>query len=346
MKNSKLAIIIIAAALIVFGAYESSRNVVNHTSRGGVANGAKLLPDLESNMDNVGTVIIRSKGKSFKVHLEDGEWVMPNKFFYPVPVEKIRDLVQSSAAVTILEKKTSQADAMAELGLDDPELESSSAIRIALLSADEKTTYADYIRGINRKGVSGGEGKEVYARLFTDNQAYLVYGDLNFDLGAHTLLSGETFSVTSDKFKTIAFNYPNNTGYSFTIGKNIPGQPDFEIFEPKDNKIKSAIKAETIGRMLEYVKLEDILPAENFALINAPELSITYETFNGLTLVVTLFKSDKEIWLTFKASAEEKNEKSSEEAARLNNLASKWVYKISSDNAEGFNYKLSDLTKE
>ena len=100
-SQRKLLIIIIATILIVFVAYKSSHNVVSGTT----SLDAKLLPELEKNIDNVGTVIIRSKGKSFKVKLENGQCVMPNKYSYSIGIEKIMDLVQNSANIKIIEKK-------------------------------------------------------------------------------------------------------------------------------------------------------------------------------------------------------------------------------------------------
>jgi len=294
--NKKLIIIIITTALVLFGAYKSSINVVSNSNTT-----EKLLPDLEKNIDNIGNVIIQVKGKSFQIHLENGQWVIADRFLYPVGIEKIRDLVQNSASINILEKKTATPESLQELGLDTPEKEDSNAIRVTLQSVDGKNTYADYIRGINRKGVSGAGRGEIYARLFNDNQAYLVRSELGFDLTAHALLSGETFAIPYNKFQSIEFNYPQQNADNFTLGKDLPTDLDFKIIEPKNNDIKAYGKVNAIGTSLEYMELEDILPVENFP-ITEPEVIITYKTFNGLTMIVKLFKNNNENWLTFNAS--------------------------------------------
>jgi|GEM_PF-3892066 len=342
--NKKYIILIASTVVILLLAYTSSQNVVKDTAKA-EKNEALLIPDLEKNIDNVAAVVIRSKGKSFKVHLEDGKWVMPNKYNYPVSSEKIRDLVQNSSKIKILEKKTAKEENLAALGLDDPEKAESSAVRIVLLSADGTTTYADYIRGINRKGVAANTRNELYARLSNSNQAYLVRGELNFDLGAHTLLGGETFAIKYDKLKSIAFNYPKNSNDNFTLGKGLPTDLDFAITEPKGSVIKNFGKSGAISTSLEYMDLADIVKHEEFP-VKEPEAIITYKTFNGLTLVVNLFKLANDNWMTFTASANETNKQAVEDAAKINTLASPWVYKVDFKSTGGFYYKLADLIKE
>jgi len=342
--NKKYIFLIISTVIILLVAYAASQNIVKDTAKA-EKNGELLIPELEKNIDNVGAVVIRSKGKSFKVHLEDGKWVMPNKYNYPVAPEKIRDLVQNSARIKILEKKTAREENLPTLGLDDPEKPDSSAIRIALLSLDGKTTYADYIRGVNRKGVSGGSRSELYARLFNSNQAYLVHGELNFDLGAQTLLGGENFSIKYDKLQSISFNYPKNSNDNFTLGKGLPTDLDFAITEPKSSIIKNFGKVSSISTSLEYVDLADIVKREEFP-VKDPNAIITYKTFNGLTLIVNLFRQEKDNWLTFTASADANNKLASDDAAKINNLAAPWVYKVDFKSTGGFYYKLADLIKE
>lgn len=343
---SKKNIILAAVTVVILlWAYSSSRTVVN-TKVGEIKQDALLMPDLEKNIDNVGTVIIRSKGKSFKVHKENGQWVMPNKYNYPIGVEKIRDLVQNSARIAIIEKKTNDPKNFADLGLDDAEKADGSAIRVVMMSSDEKTTYADYMRGINRKGVNGEtQRNEIYSRLFSDNQAYLVRGDLNFDLGAHTLLSGETFAIKYQKLQSINFNYPKSSADNFTLYKPAETALDFVISEPQGKTIKAYGKANAISTSLEYMELADIVKAGEFP-VKDPEVIITYKTFAGLTMVVKLYKHNNDNWLTFAASADAANKQASDDAARINNLAAPWVYKVDFKSTGGFYYKLADLLKE
>lgn len=344
MKNTKYIILATIITFVVLWAYSSSKSIVSKTSDG-IKAGTLLMPELEKNIDNVGTVIIRSKGKSFKVRKEAGQWVMPNKYNYPIGVEKIRDLVQNSAKVEILEKRTADEKNFADLGLDDPEKATSNAIRIVLMSSDEKTTYADYIRGINRKGVNGQtQRNEIYSRLFSENQAYLVHADLNFDLGAQSLLSGETFAIKYQNLQSISFNYPDNTIDNFTLSKAASGQLDFEITEPNGRKLKAFGKANTISTALENMSLEDIIRVEDFP-VKEPEAIITYKTFDGLTMVATLFKYNDSNWMRFVASGDEKNKQAVDDASRINTLASRWVYKVDAKST-GFSYKLDEMLKD
>ena len=345
INDKKLIILTVITIVVAFGAYQSSQNVVSPSIYKNTSENKKLLPDLEKNLHNIGTVIIRSKGKSFKVSLTDGQWVMPNKYSYIVPTSKIRDLVNSSAQAVILEEKNISKEYFSSLGLADPEEESGSATRIVLLSADEKTTYADYIRGENRKAVSGNARSEVYARLFNSDQAFLVQGDLNFDLSAHTLLSGETFAIPSDKMQSIDINYTGKKKDNFTLKKNILGQPDFEISNPKGKELKAFSKAKAVATSLQYMIIEDIIPVEKF-IDKKPELTATYKTFGGLQLVVSIFKHNSDSWLIFKASSYDGNDISTNEASRINKLAANWVYKVSARNSGGFYYKLGDLTEK
>jgi hypothetical protein len=101
----------------------------------------------------------------------------------------------------------------------------------------------------------------------------------------------------------------------------------------------------SISTSLEYMDLQDIVKREEFQ-VKEPETIIKYKTFNGLTLEVNLFKQNDENWLTFTASADEKNQQASEDAAKITALTSPWVYKVDFKSTGGFYYKLADLIKE
>jgi hypothetical protein len=346
IMNTKSCFILIGlSAIILSWAYFASRNVVGDKTKNELSR-TLFMPELRKSIDNIGTVTILSKGKSFKINVQNGKWVMPNKYYYAVDAEKIRDLVQNSARIQIIEEKTSSPENFASLGLDDPEKESSNAIRIILQNADESVTYADYIRGINRKGViDSSERNEIYARLFNSNQTYLVQGVLNFDLGAHTLLSGETFSLKAESIQKINFNYLHSPQDNFTIGKNIPGQLDFEITEPSGMKIKAFGKVNAISTSLEYIKLADIMPKELFPETE-PYVVVNYTTFSGLVMQVNLFKVEDESWLTFNASTDANDKQVTGDATRINTLAADWIYKVDPKSTGGFYYKLEDMVKD
>lgn len=345
MNTKRYFILTVVSVMILSWAYFASHNVVSRNTNN-EGSSTLFMPDLRGNIDNIGTVTIRSKGKLFKVHFENGKWVMPNKYSYVVSAEKIRDLVQNSARMQIIEEKTSNPEDFASLGLDDSEKESSSAIGVILESADETVTYADYIRGVNRKGVVAGAGRnEIYARLFNSNQSYLVHGNLNFDLGAHALLNGETFSVKSEDIQKINFNYQHSPKDNFTLSKNIPGQLDFEITEPSAVKLKGFGKANAISTSLEYMELADVMPKESFA-VTEPYVIITYTTFSGLVMQVNLFKVEDQNWLTFSASTDVNDKQATDNATKINELAADWVYKVDFKSTGGFYYKLEDLVKD
>jgi hypothetical protein len=93
------------------------------------------------------------------------------------------------------------------------------------------------------------------------------------------------------------------------------------------------------------MELADIVKREDFT-VTEPEAIITYKTFNGLTMVVNIFKKGEEHWLTFAASTDEQKKQANDDAARINTLASPWVYKVDFKSTGGFYYKLSDLISD
>lgn len=336
MKHKKYIFITISSIILILWAYLASVSIVTKA-----VPGEKFLPDLEKNISNIGTIVISGAEQPLKVRLENGQWIIADKYSYSVSAEKIRDLVQSSANITIIEKKTSNPDDFDKLGLDQGKEDNS--LHIILLSADEKNIYADYVRGVKRKGVSVNyEGQEFYARLYKENQAYLVGGDIDFELSVNNLLGGETFAIGADKIKSVAFSYPTGHG-NFAISRT--ENADFQLTKADGQSIKSSAKANFIAEGLEYINLVDVLPLQEFP-VNSPEFSVRYVTFSGLVLDVNIYKYNENMWLSFAASGDAANQQSSEDAARINTLAANWVYRLDFKNIPGFSYRLEDLLKE
>lgn len=338
----RYTLFVVVTMVLLLWAYMASRSVVVIKEVAEV----KFLSELEKNIDNVGTIIIHNKGNVFKVHFENGQWVMPDKYSYIVNTGKIRDLVQNSANAAIIEKKTTNPEDFVVLGLNDPKEADSDATRITFLNNDETVTYADYIKGKSRKGMNGDyQGKELYARLFNDNQAYLIRGDLNFELNVNSLLGGETFAIKRDKLSSISFNYLQNQQDNFTISKNTEGQADFAITQPENKEVKALGKVDAIAASLEYIELQDAVPIEGFS-VKEPELLIQYKTFAGLVVDAKIFKYQENTWIILFASADSENQQALADAEKINKLAAGWVYKVDFKSAGNFYYKLDDLVKE
>jgi hypothetical protein len=290
---STRALTIIAAAAVLLGLlafYGHRRSAMSS----GPASGALLLPELESQLNDIDQIRIEKGGQKIVATLKrtDKGWTVSEKSGYPADVAKIRKALIALSQAKIVEQKTSDPKYYDRLGVEPIKLASASGTAVTISGPDHPPP--PIILG-------GTEGSYRYARLADQDRSYLV--DKNPELSKDTAdwLDTQILDVPGKRVEDVTIRHAG--GETLKIGKKAPDDTNFTVADvPKGRQLLYPGVANVIGNSLHELKLQDV--AQTGDDTAKPEATAVFRTFDGLVITAEGRKRDGKPWVTFAASVD------------------------------------------
>jgi hypothetical protein len=318
--NSNKLIILVAVALAAIGLgiwVSSERASQEETST------ASLFPDLKKTINDATAVRIFTAGdkQSVEIARKDSAWVVSERHGYPADDAKVRKLLLSLANAKLQEEKTSNPENYASLNVEDVSAEDASGIRVEVAGVQPSVNLI--------VGKPGTSLDTQYVRKAGEKQSWLVDADFDTTSVPQDWLRKTLFEISADRIQSATVQAKGAKPY--TAAKNAKADADFSVVGlPKGKKLTSPSAANTLATALTGVALSDVQPAAEFE--GSPEVTATYQTFDGLVLEMKGWSKDDKRYLAgqarfdgtladrFKASSDpadskEANTQDTEEAA-------------------------------
>jgi len=295
MNAKSIGLMALAAAALAGGyyAFESGSS----SSAAGIEKKA-LLPALEGAINDVVALRVDGAEGAFTVRREDdGTWGMEEKRGYPVDLQKVRGILIGMSAATILEAKTSNPELYGRLGVQDPGTEEAESTRVtALNAADEEV--ASLIVGDRRwaKGAARtpGTSEETYfVRRSGEDQAWLAEGNLQVEGDEGQWLEREILDVARERIRSVRIEHAD--GEVVRVSKESEDETNFALADiPEGKQLSYASAPNTLGSALARLTMDDVVPSADVVFDDPPLSRCTFETFDGLTVVVTIHEAKTE----------------------------------------------------
>lgn len=313
-KYNPLIITVIALVMIISAGFIANKKA--SVEKTDVEQG-RFLNHLQGNADKVAQFILIQGGKQVKIILDGDIWVIPEKYNYPVEIQKIRNFVTSVESYEVIEKKTDSAERLKDLGLENPENSEVKSLRVVLTDKDEKNIFADFIIGDKRKSGSIKDVNAIYVRNNNENQAWLVTGAFNVPMNFHELLSNSSYFIKGERIERVVFS----NGLEIARADK---DSDFKI-SGSSAELKDPVALNNLGTMLEGAFIiGDVAPASAASFKDAS--SIDFKTFDGLVYNIKIINDNGQYWV--KISASGTDEKTEKEAGIINAAAKDWIYRV------------------
>jgi hypothetical protein len=253
-------------------------------------------------------------------------WTLADKGGYPVQENVIRPILAGLLALHTTEAKTERPKLYSRLDVDDPAGSKESKARKLELVDGNGASIVKLIIGRRRDDPAGADA--LYVRKPDEQRSWLAQPAFDVPTDALSWIDRKILDVDADKIKSVSLTPAG--GKSLVLARDKP-EDKFQIKDlPKDAKLKTDNPGPDIAAGFRYLDLLDVRPA---AQVTAP-LAATAEcvTFDGLTIVLTLFDQDGGIWLEVTTKADD-----------ITKQTQGWAYKISDQRAKTLRYKLVDL---
>jgi hypothetical protein len=283
--NSNKLIILVAVALAAIGLgiwVSSERASQEETST------ASLFPDLKKTINDATAVRIFTAGdkQSVEIARKDSAWVVSERHGYPADDAKVRKLLLSLANAKLREEKTSNPENYASLNVEDVSVEDASGIRVEVAGVQPPVNLI--------VGKPGTSLDTQYVRKAGEKESWLVDADFDTTSVPQDWLRKTLFEISADRIQLATVQAKGAKPY--TAAKNAKADADFSVAGlPKGKKLTSPSAANTLATALTGVALSDVQPAAEFE--GSPDVTATYQTFDGLVLEIKGWSKDDKRYL-------------------------------------------------
>lgn len=336
--NSKQVTILgcVAAAAIALTAYTYSTSPQRFA---GDKRGAEVFPGLAAKANDIASITIRDKERSFTIERTDkGFFDRDSK--YPVKPELFRDLVANAVTLSYEEAKTADEKRYADLGLGDLEKDKPEKTGREVTIRDGKSNVLAAFWVGSRESTVGGARAGQYIRLSSEKQTWLVRGTTNVPAPHTAWFEINFFNMNKDALESI----------EMTGG----GLPDIRLASAKkgdDIKLATAVpegrkedpnKALRVAFMVDPLSFDDVRqPKEE---VKPDARKFVARDRDGLVVTVTDVGTLDDGWV--RISVEGTTEDSKKRAEELKPRMEGFEFKLIQRYGEVMGWKLEDLTEE
>lgn len=376
---NKKSLMILAAVTLIVGVVAAVMLSKSEARVRSTLDTSKLVPSLLSSINDVHTVEIKRKEGTTTLQ-QDAEknWGVAEKKGYPADVEAIRKLLIGIADMTKVEPKTSDTSRYAQLGVEEPTAEGATSSLVTLKDASGKD-IAQVIVGKEYQAKKGFVPDQRYVRLPNDPQSWLVKAKLEMHENSTDWLVKKILEIKRDRVRSVEVTHPD--GEKVFVDRDKPETNDFVLHDvPEGKELKYATVANAMSSTLEYLNLDDVVPAADVDFATNPGAVSRFVCFDGLVLTVKIKEDGEKCYARFEASYEappatpdapateapapekkdeaatpdeaakkpeiKKPEEVQKEVAELNARLSAWTFLISSYNKTTFAKHMADMVKD
>ncbi|MCL4220303.1 MAG: DUF4340 domain-containing protein [Phycisphaerales bacterium] len=329
--NTRGILLLVAVAALLAGlaalVYVSSRSAPT------VAPSERLFPDLLARINDVASVELSGAGGQVRLARQDGAWVLPEKAGVPAVEARVRPIIIALAELQTGEPKTRNPDLYARIGVEDPGEGGTSTL--LTLSDASGQTLASLILG-KTEWISSNQMR--YVRKSGEAQSWLLEFKPDTSLDATVWADKTLARVDGSRIRSVVIRQP--TGEEMRLTKETPEQEHFAVAPmPEGRTLRSEGVADPLARGLQQLNFEDVRSAGES--LEGLVTTITFQTFDGLTVTMRVVDEDGERWATLTAEGDEAER--AEELVELQNRFAGREFKLATWAFNNLNKRVIDM---
>jgi hypothetical protein len=332
MRNRALFILVGLTLLVVVAA-----GAVAMSARGPAVEarvGDRVLQNLGPRIGDAAALVIHRGDATATIARHGGtNWAVAEKGDYPADATKVRQTLLGLAELTYVEPKTRKAELYPRLEVEDKG-------KSALLEVKDASggKLGELIVGKRRPDRLGAGADGVYVRSPGDAQAWLAQGTLDLPNETKDWLDKKVVSVPASRVQSVAITPLQGPGY--VLRRDAP-EAKFAVADaPENAKPKSDYAVSEPGAFLDNLELADVQKADAVPFPADGVAKAELQTFDGLTVTVSILERDSNQWVRLAASGTGDAEK---EAKEINDKVAPWVYAVPGYKANPLKAKLDDV---
>ena len=317
MNNRSLFILIVAAVVALGGGWFFGSRTVPQEQKA-VDAGRLMFPGLAPKLQKATKIEVVFQGKTTTVALKDGTWGLVERGGYPVRDSKLHAMLTALTELRLVEQRTGDPASFARLGVEDATKPDANSHLLRVIDNDGKPIL-EVITGHRRMRTQGKVDEQVYVRRPDENQSWLAEGALQVDHDPAQWLDRDVVNIAHGRIVSVTATRGDS---KLVFGRD---GDKLVLKDPAEHPKLEDYKVEDVSRAFESLTFQEVRPAAD--PIGATVGTGVFVTDDGLTLTATVFKADKDIWVSLVAAGTGKAEA---EAATLSKKLGGWLYQLGS----------------
>jgi hypothetical protein len=286
--------------------------------------GTLVFPNLAPKLQEAARVTITHQGKTMVIARQpDGSWGLADRDGFRVQQDKLRGVLTGLTELRMAEPRTADPSLYSRLGVGDASGKTATSNLLRVLDKSGKP-IAELIVGHRRVHTSGGTPDSVYIRRPGKAQSWLAEGNLSVDSDPDLWFDRDIANVTQDKVASVTVTRPDAAGADSTLEFTlVDGKP--ALTTPADRPKLDTYKLSDIFDSLDQLTLTDVQPVAKQP--GAPIGTARIVTKDGMTITVTVYKANKDIWIRLAATGDGPAKATAE---AVNKRTAGWTFQIGS----------------
>lgn len=255
-----------------------------------------VLPGLPDRLADVSSVVVRDAEHTLTIRRTEGGWVLPDYGDYPVPTEKVREIVRGLAQLEKAEAKTADAGKWSRLSVEDVETPA-AASKLVILRNSAGEVITQLIIGKSGAGV-GAEGS-TYVRVPGESQAWLARGTVTASARPGEWVERRLLAIPVSEVQQVRTVHPDKTTVTVVREGDGPSYRLAELPASGKAKLKRPDAIDDIVQAFADVPLEDLVLASGRSFAPASTIRVMITRTDGTSVAFDLSEEQGERWLRF-----------------------------------------------
>jgi hypothetical protein len=292
-----------------------------------------VLAGFAPHVGDAATLVIHRGDATTTVARHGDDWTVAEKSDYPADLAKVRQTLLGLAELTYVEPKTAKPELYPRLEVEDKG--KSALVEVKDASGGK---LGELIVGKRRPDRLGAGADGVYVRSPGDAQAWLAQGTLDLPNETKDWLDKKVASVPASRVKSVAITPLQGPSY---VLRRDSADAKFAVADaPENAKPKSDYAVSEPASFLDNLELTDVQKADALPFPADGVSKAEIQTFDGLTVNVSVLERDNVQWVRLAASGTGDAEK---EAKEINERTGPWVYAVPGYKVNPIKAKLDDV---
>jgi Domain of unknown function (DUF4340) len=284
---SAITVVVTAAAVVAV--------VSEDHPRSSIESGGPVFPGLSDRLGEVVAVVVRDAERTATIHRVDNGWGLVESNNYPVPADKVRDLVRSLVELAKSEAKTDRPERYSRLAVNDVSAPDAQSKEVILQDA-AGAPIADLIVGNPAAGL--GDDGATYVRVAGESQAWLARGALHPSTEPRDWVESKLMELPAAAIHRIKIAHPDKS--TVTVTRDSAGGGGFQLAElPADGKLKRPDAVEAVVQALSDIPIEDLAPIDEEMFPKDKTIVVTIEQEDGKKIAFKIAEGQGDRWLRF-----------------------------------------------
>ena len=279
--------------------------------------GTLAFPDLAPRLANAGKIELTRHGQAATLTRDGDAWRIEQAGRYPARPERIRELLTSLTELRLVEERTSDPARHADIGVDDPSREGSTAAKLRVLDG-QGGVIAELILGRRRVRTQGNVPETIYVRRPSEQKSWLAEGRMITDADPQLWINRDVASLAPDRLRRIDIARTGESPLSLARAGEVDAP--LQIVVPAEHPVADGPSLDEMGRAFDMLTFIEVRPAAD-----APGEALGESRFfytDGLTITAWPQRDGQVLWVKLRAEGD------SDEAKALQARWEGWAYQL------------------